>query len=223
MTAFRGTETQPARQFARAFITAASATLFLAAMTGCAALPGGETSGAPTAAAPNSSEPSAAPVVEPLVIPSCEQMLPAATYQQFLGERGELLINDERGPDTDPWLLHSEGFDPILETVEQREQCLWGYPDNFHAFFTGMVADTSETDLEGLRAQIAAAGYEPTPNGNIETFTHQEESSDGYFSPTIFIIDDLWIYADLTYPEQSLSVGNEILSQVRALNPTRGY
>ncbi|QYH34992.1 hypothetical protein [Salinibacterium sp. M195] len=221
MNSFGRREVHSARLVGRGIIAAAAATLVIVSLAGCS--PAGGGGDVPDAPKPSSAEPSAEPVAEPLVIPSCEQMLPVAVYQEFLGERGELLVNDERGPDTDPWLLHAEGFEPILDTVVQREQCLWGLPANFHAFFTGMVADTSETDLDELRTQIATAGYETTPNGDIETFTHQEESEDGYFSPTIFLVDDLWIYIDLRTPEQSLTVGNEMLSQVRALNPTRGY
>ncbi|EAR26023.1 deoxycytidine triphosphate deaminase [marine actinobacterium PHSC20C1] len=209
---------QPARAITRGILAAATAALVSVSLVGCTP---------PVADAepvePTSSEPveTADPGVEPLVIPSCEQMLPESVAKEAFGPGTELLVLDDRGPSIDPWLLHSEGFDPLLDTVAQREQCIWGYPKSFHTFFTVMIAEISSTDVEALCTQLNASGYEATENGDVETYTHQEENADGYFSPTHFLVDDLWIYADPTRAEGSIQVGNALLEQVRTANPTR--
>ncbi|MBH0116766.1 hypothetical protein I6E52_07880 [Salinibacterium sp. NG253] len=222
MKTFVGSGTPSARPSTRRILAAASAAMVAISLTGCT-LPvdGADASGQPTA---SPVEPTAAPVAEPLVVPNCEQMLPESIALEYLGDRGELLPTEgDQGPEEMPWALHAQGFDPILDTVAQRDQCLWGYSDNFHSFFTIMVADTSSVDAEAFQAQIAAAGYESTPNGEVETYVLQEETSDGYDYPTIALVDDLWLFAQLNEPERSLRVVNAMLDEVRTLNPTRGY
>ncbi|MBH0022888.1 hypothetical protein [Salinibacterium sp. SWN248] len=222
MNTFAGSGVPSARPSTRRILAAASAALVAISLTGCT-LP---VDGADASDQPTSSpvEPTAAPAAEPLVVPNCEQMLPESIALEYLGDRGELLPTEgDQGPEEVPWALHAQGFDTILDTVAQRDQCIWGYPDNFHSFFTIMVADASSVEAAALRDQIAEAGYESTPNGDVETFVLQEETSDGYDYPTIALVDDLWLFAELFEPEDSLRVVNAMLDEVRTLNPTRGY
>ncbi|QAV70559.1 hypothetical protein ESZ53_08980 [Salinibacterium sp. UTAS2018] len=222
MNTFGVTESRAARRSARGILTAASAALIALSLAGCTTpVEGGNATSEPTT---TPGVTTAAPAAEPLVIPTCEQMLPESIALEYLGADGELLPTEgDEGPEEVPWALYAQGFDPLLDAVAQRNECIWGFSDDFHSFFTIMVADTSSLDIAALEAQIDVAGYESTPNGDVETYVLQEETSDGYDYPTIAVVNDLWLFAELTEPEDSLRVLNAMLDEVRTLNPTRGY
>ncbi|MBH0008115.1 hypothetical protein [Salinibacterium sp. SWN1162] len=221
MSTFGDSGSRTARLTTRRIIATASAALVALVLAGCTNPVGeGVLSFEPTAT-PVESTP--APVAEPLVIPSCEELLPLSQVAQEMGDTTELLRVENTGEFELAWPGRYEGFEDFLAEVPLSQQCTWAPTGSFEVFVELMVADTSNTDLDALRAHILESGYVAAENGGVETYTGQAEGSSRDRFPTHLLVDDLWIYVTPYSQELALSHGNGALEQIAAANPTRGY
>ncbi|MBH0130362.1 hypothetical protein [Salinibacterium sp. NK8237] len=205
-------------------MAAASATVVALSLVGCTPAVVENSPEASPAVSPSSApSESAAPAVEPLVIPSCEELLPLSVVADYLGDTTELLSVENTGEFELTWPGRYEGFEDFLAEVPLSQQCTWAPAGSFEVFVGLMVADTSNTDLDALRAQILASGYETIENDGVETYVGEAEGSSASRFPAHVLIDDLWIYTTPYTRDLSLSYANSALEEIRAANPTRGY
>lgn len=221
MNAFGDSGLRTARLAARTIVATASAAVVALMLSGCTNPVGeGTLSFEPT---PTPVESTATPVAEPLVIPSCDDLIPLSQVAQEMGDTTELLRVENTGEFELAWPARYEGFEDFLAEVPLSQQCTWVPQGSFEVFVTLMVADTSATDLDALRAHILDSDYVEIDNGEIETYTRQVEGASSDLFPTHLLVDDLWMHVSSDSQERAFSYGNGALEKIAAANPTRGY
>jgi len=161
----------------------------------------------------------AEPVVETLIIPDCETLVPLSLAKSSFAD-STVFLAEGVPAEYYPW-WQVPAVNSAISGVTLARSCWWGIP-NSDGGFNLLVAEIDPAMRTSLDTTLESEGFYPLFLGTVTGRESGRDGDNGYEAETHLFTGNVWILSDNHSVDGAAAIADSALEALRSANPTLG-